>query len=125
MLTGSAFAQQPVPRIVFQMASGDTTVHSQMMKQLNNILKNAPTSELAVVCHGPGLDMLVQERSVAAGKIPEFIQKGITFVACEFTMQQKNITHEQLIRGVISVPAAVLYISEKQQQNWTYIKAGF
>ena len=46
-------------RIVFQLSSGDSLAHKSLMKQLNNFISIAPKSKIEVVCHGPGLDILV------------------------------------------------------------------
>ena len=56
-------------KIVFQLQSSDTTVHKALMKQLNNILTNFPNTKIEVVCHGPGLNMLVTDKTIVADKI--------------------------------------------------------
>ena len=49
----------------------------------------------------------------------------VDFVACEFTMQQKNIKREQLLDQCRTVPGGILEIVEKQEKGWSYIKAGY
>jgi uncharacterized protein len=41
-------------KIVFQLATSDTTAHKALMKQLGNILATEPSTKIEVVCHGPG-----------------------------------------------------------------------
>ena len=46
-------------------------------------------------------------------------------MACEFTMQQKNIKKEQLLDESRTVPGGILEIVDKQSKGWSYIKAGY
>jgi intracellular sulfur oxidation DsrE/DsrF family protein len=95
------------------------------MKQLNNLLSVAPTAEIEVVCHGPGLEMLVASQSKVAEKLDGFRKKGIAFVGCEFSMRERKIDKSMLLPSAGTVPAAILEIVMKQEQGWSYIKAGF
>lgn len=112
-------------KIIFQMVSGDTLAHKAFMKQLNNILSTDPRTEIAVVCHGPGLDMLVEERSTVADKIRHFTERGVVFNACEFSMSERKVEKSQMIPVISYVKAGILAVVEKQRQGWYYIKAGF
>lgn len=126
LISGSVIAQETKShRIVFQVANNDTTAQAQLMKQLGNLQKVSPGIQLEVVCHGPGLELLISDKSYVAAKVMEHSKKGVDFVACEFTMMQKNIDKSRLIPGVRSVPAAIIEIAEKQEQGWSYIKSGF
>ncbi|MBK7086393.1 MAG: hypothetical protein IPH53_17780 [Flavobacteriales bacterium] len=63
-------------RIVMQLTSGDTMVHKNLMKQFRNMKEASPTLQLEVVCHGPGMDLLMGDRSVVQQKVTEFAGKG-------------------------------------------------
>ena len=126
LLSGSALAQESkTHRIIFQVANNDTTAQAQLMKQLNNLQKVSPGIQLEVVCHGPGLELLIADKSYVAEKVTALAGKGVDFAACEFTMSQKNIDPSRLIPGVRTVPAALIELAEKQEQGWSYIKSGF
>ena len=56
---GKNKSKDTVHKIVFQLTTNDTMAHKSLMKQLNNITSVAPSTKIEVVCHGPGLDMLV------------------------------------------------------------------
>lgn len=112
-------------KIIFQMVSGDTLAHKAFMKQLNNILSTDSRTQIAVVCHGPGLDMLVEERSTVGEKIKHFTERGVVFNACEFSMSERKVSKEQMIPVISYVKAGILAVVEKQRQGWYYIKAGF
>jgi intracellular sulfur oxidation DsrE/DsrF family protein len=112
-------------KIVFQMISKSPNDHTSLMRQLKNITSVAPKgTQLEVVCHGGGLEMLVGEKSSVKEDVEKYIQQGVQFKACRFTMTRDNVTEDMLIKGSGTVQAGVLEIAEKQEKGWAYIKAG-
>ncbi len=112
-------------KIVFQMISKSPNDHASLMRQLRNITSVAPKgTQLEVVCHGGGLDMLVGEKSSVKEDVEKYIQQGVQFKACRFTMTRDNVTEDMLIKGAGTVQAGVLELADKQEKGWAYIKAG-
>lgn len=116
--------KKPEHKIIFQLTSGDTTAHKQLMKQFNNILSVSPTTKIEVVCHGAGLDMLVLGKTIIEDKIKQLSEKGVVFNACEFSMKEKKVDRSQIIPVAGFVSAGIIEIVTKQEQGWSYIKAG-
>ena len=126
IVTG-VIAQQNQHKIVFDFTKGDTASFSTIMRQLNNIVKaTGGNAKLEVVCYGPGLDMLMKERTTVQQQIEEFHAKyNVVFSACEASMQRRGIVKSQLLPQTVTVPLASLEISSKQQEGWSYLKAGY
>lgn len=120
--TGSAAVQH---KIIFQLTSEDTMAHKALMKQLNNIITVAPDAKVEVVCHGPGLNIVVKGKTVVQGKIAELSKKGVTFVACEFAMKERNVPKENIIPESGFVKYGIMEVVSRQEEGWSYIKAGF
>ncbi|HRO98591.1 MAG TPA: DsrE family protein [Flavobacteriales bacterium] len=112
-------------RIVMQLVSGDTLVHKGLMRQLRNMLEAAPTMQLEVVCHGPGMDLLMSDRSIVADKVKQFSERGIVFLACENTIKERNLDRSKVLPEAGYVKAGIIHIVERQEDGWSYIKAGF
>jgi len=112
-------------KIVFQLTSADTNVHKSLMRQLNNILSVAHDSKMEVVCHGPGLDLLVIGKTIVQEKIAALKAAGVIFVACEFAMKERKVEKDKIIPEAGFVKAGVLEIVSKQEEGWSYIKLGF
>lgn len=112
-------------RIVMQLTSGDTLVHKNLMKQFKNMLEAAPNLQLELVCHGPGMDLLMGDRSIVAGKVKEFAGKGITFLACDNTIRERQLDPTKVLPEAGHVKAGIIHIVERQEDGWSYIKAGF
>ncbi len=126
-IANPGFAQQKEHKIVFEFTKGDTASFSTMMRQLNNITKaTTGNAKLEVVCYGPGIYMLMTERTTVQQQIADFSQKyNVVFAACEASMQRQGIVKGQLLPQIVTVPLATLEISSKQQEGWSYIKAGY
>ena len=120
------FAQNKQHQIVFDFTKQDTASFSMMVRQARNIMNITGNAQLEVVCYGPGVDLLVKEKTNVAKEIEELQTRfNVKFVACEFTMKRRGIEKAQLLSQVITVPAAVVEISSRQQEGWSYIKAGY
>ena len=118
------FAQQKQHKIVFDFSKGDTASFATMMRQANGIMKAAPNSQLEIVCHGPGLNLILKEKTTVQQEIQELQKLNVVFAACEGTMRRMGIDKGQLLPQVVPVPLASLEISSREQEGWSYIKAG-
>ena len=119
-------AQQKQHQIVFDFTKSDTASFSMIVRQTRNIMNITGNAQLEVVCYGPGLDLLVNGKTTVQKEIEELQSKfSVKFVACEFTMKRRGIDKSQLVPQIATVPAAVLEISSREQEGWTYIKAGY
>jgi len=118
-------SKESVHKIVFQLTTNDTMAHKSLMKQLSNITSVAPTTKIEVVCHGPGLDMLVTGKTIVQEKIKQLKAIGVDFVACEFSIKERNVPIEKIISEAGFVKAGIIEIVTKQEQGWSYIKSGF
>lgn len=112
-------------KIVFQLSTDDTLAHKALMKQLNNITSVAPDTKIEVVCHGPGLNMLINSKTTVLPKIRELQKRDIQFVACEFSMKERNVDKTAIVQESGFVKAGIIEIVEKQEAGWSYIKSGF
>ena len=119
-------AQQKEHKIVFDFTKGDTASFSTMMRQIRNITNAAGNAKVEIVCYGPGLDLLTTAKTTVQKEIEEFTTKpSVVFAACEASMQRRGIQRSQLLAQITTVPLASLEISSKQQEGWSYMKAGY
>lgn len=112
-------------KIVFQLTSDDTLVHKALIKQIRNILKAAPNASVEVVGHNKGITLLQTSMTKNAADVTELKSRGVDFVACENSMRERKIKKEDLLSESRTVPAGIIEIVMKQEQGWSYIKAGF
>ena len=122
----SASAQNNQQKIVFDFVKADTADFRIMVTQIKNTLKEGPNTAIEVVCYGPGLMMLVSDKTNVANEMEE-LQKSpnVTFAACANTMRRLKVEKSQLVPFAKIIPVAMLELSMRQQEGWSYIKAGF
>lgn len=113
-------------RIIMQLSSSDTMVWKGLMNNLKHLKAGWGDSlAIEIVAHGSGIEMLILGKTTQQKKIAEFMQMGVVFVACENTMKEKNIAKEIIIPEAGFVRMGIGEIVMKQEQGWSYIKAGF
>ena len=122
----SASAQNNPQKIVFDFVKADTADFRVMVLQIKNVLKEDPNTAMEVVCYGPGLMMLVSDKTNVSKEMEE-LQKSpnVSFVACANTMRRLKVEKSQLVPFAKIIPVAMLELSMRQREGWSYIKAGF
>lgn len=123
----TAFAQQDVKhKIVVQVTTNDSMAWKLLMNNLKNLKEGwGDQVQIEVVAFGPGIDLLVSAKTTEQKKLAEFSAKGVAFVACENTLRMKNIEKKALVSEAGFVPMGIGELVMKQEQGWSYFKAGF
>jgi len=118
-----SFAQQKPYNIVFDLTTSDTATHQRLIRWINGILTSHPDAKIEVVFYGKALDMIVKGKSTVSGDVIKLgPDKKVTFAACENAMKVFNISKNQLLDGVITVPDALHELVIKQAEGYGYIK---
>jgi uncharacterized protein len=101
--------EQKQHKIVFDFTKADTASFATVVRHAKNIMTMTGNAKLEVVCHGPGLDMLVKDKTTVQKEIEELQGKfNVVFAACAETMRRRGIDKSQLLSQAIIVPAAIL-----------------
>ena len=112
-------------KIVYDLSSSDTADQAGVLRQFNNVLRQAPDTELEVGCHGPAIYMLVKEKSVFESRMQEALAKGkVSFKVCANSMKRLGVDASQILPLAQIVPVSILELAGKQAEGWAYIKAG-
>lgn len=112
-------------KIVFQFVSGDTLSQHSLINNLKNLREGWPKAEVEIVFHGNGIFMVMGEKTKYSRELQDFVEKkNVKMVVCENTMKQKKVTKSQLLPFIGTVPMGIGEIVIKQEQGWSYLKAG-
>ncbi|RNI28068.1 hypothetical protein EFA69_18495 [Rufibacter immobilis] len=113
-------------KVVFQLSNHDPLVHKAMVKQLNNLLTAFEKGNIQteVVVHGPGIELLLQE-SPLKNNLESLHRKGVLFLVCQNTLQEKKIAPDRLLPFSQIIPAGIAHVIVRQSEGWSYIKVGF
>ncbi len=117
-------AAQPNYKVVFDLTSKDTNDHKMAIRWVKEVLAAEPTAQVEVVFFGQSLDMITKNKSVVADAITDITtkNKNASFKVCRVAMKAHNISMDQLVAGVQTVPDGIYEIISKQRAGWGYIK---
>jgi len=125
--TAEANAQNtPKHRVVLQLSSADTMVWKGLMNNLRNLKAGWGDSVIIeVVAHGPGIELMMIDKTTQLASIRKHKANGITFYVCENTMREKQIPYDAIIAEGAFVKMGIGHVIIRQEQGWSYIKTGF
>jgi len=112
-------------KIVFHLASSDTLVHKALVKQISNVLDFWKMAKIEVVVHNNGIGFMKEDETLFAKEIRSLNSKGVTFAVCENTLKQRKLEKSQILPTATFVPVGIAEIVLKEEDGWSYIKAGF
>lgn len=118
-----SFSQTPY-NVVFDLTTGDTSVHQSVLRWLNSISSTNPNAKLEVVLYGKSLPMVTRNKSTVEKPLQEVLQhKNVSFKVCEMAMKRYQLEKSQLLPGIGTVPDGIFEIVARQSEGWGYIKA--
>lgn len=117
-------ATEKMHRVVFDMTSPQPSVWTACLNNVQNLQKRfgAQNTELEVVCHGPGLAMLMKVNKPFEARMDAVAKSGVEFAACNNTMHASEVTKDELFPFVTVVPSGVGELVLKQEEGWAYLK---
>lgn len=118
-------AQAKAHRVLFALTSPEEADWQLTLNNVRNLIIGvAPeTVDIEVVAYGPGIAFLKKDGQ-DAGDIQKLESAHVHFVACGNAMRKLHLEAADLVAGSEVVPAGIVEVMRKQEQGWTYIKAG-
>lgn len=118
-------------RIVMHVNTLDDYMQNTLLDEteymLNSFLQSGRKVEVEIVAYGPGLELLMPERSMYTDRIMAMQQRypNLTFTACE--RSYKRLKREmggdlQLVANTRIAPSGIREIIKRQQEGWHYIR---
>ncbi|MBX0294727.1 DsrE family protein [Haloarcula nitratireducens] len=115
---------QPTMSTVFHFAS-DTDKQKHALNNVANLLADDSTEveNVVLVANGAGIKLLAESTSEQPDRVRSLVEDGVSFRACENSMDAFSITESELIDGVETVPAGVGELTKLQaRENYAYIE---
>lgn len=102
---------------------------TKALRNIRNHLDVAPKTEIRVVTHADGVDLLMegardQKNNIDYGPlISDLKSRGVHFEVCEITMKRRNLSKDQFVMEAEFTPSGVVRIAELQtREHYAYIK---
>jgi uncharacterized protein len=118
-------AQTKAHRVLFAMTSPEEADWQLTLNNIRNLISGmAPDPvEIELVAYGPGIAFLKKD-GTAAAEILKLESPHVHFIACGNAMRKQHLEASEPVAGSEVVPAGIVEVVRKQEQGWTYIKAG-
>ncbi len=118
-------AQTKTHRVLFALTSPEEADWQLTLNNVRNLMSGlAPeTVDVEIVAYGPGIAFLKKD-GPEAGEIQKLESAHVHFVACANAMRKQHLEVADLVAGSEVVPSGVVEVVRKQEQGWSYIKAG-
>lgn len=124
MLSIQCTVAQNRHKVVIQFTDSDSLSQASVLGQIKNIRTDLPDTDIELVCHGPGLDLLIRKQSRVTAQINEWKGKGVTFAACNNTMRRRGVKPEDLLSEATIIPSGMTQLIKRQEEGWSYAKGG-
>jgi hypothetical protein len=99
------------------------------LRNLRNHLDTAPDTQIIVVTHAMGVDMLMEGAKDSksgteyAPLVAALKSRGVRFEVCEITLKNRQLNKDQFILDADFTPSGVVRIAQLQSRNhFAYIK---
>lgn len=126
LVTLGVCAQKQAHRVVIEVNIPSPMGFQTVLNNIENLKKAfAPEPvEVEVVCHGPGLDMIMKGGKAEA-RVKKVQKLGAVFAACANTMRGRKVTQAMLVPGAVVVKSGVYEVVTKQEAGWSYLKGAY
>jgi uncharacterized protein len=126
LLTSFCWGQGKSHRVVIEVNLPGESAYKLVLNNIENMRKAfAPEPvEVEVVCHGPGLDMLLTSNSLGK-RMERLSTAGVVFAGCANTIRGRKIDRKKLYAFVHVVPSGVVEVVRKEEAGWSYLKGAF
>ena len=118
-----SFGQDNAVNIVFDVTSPDPNTHQAVTRHLKMMSESYPEAQFEVVLYSKSVDMVLKDKSSVAEDLHKLAAKdNVSVNICAMTLKRREISKDQLISNVGTVPDGIMEIVQKQNEGWAYIK---
>lgn len=120
---GTAHAGDAPYWVVFDLTSRDTLDQKAAMRWVGEVIKANPNVKIEVVMYGKGFELVMPEKSGFIAQVKDAAKNpNVSFKVCEVALRNNNVSRDQILKEVQTVPDGIYEIISKQHEGWGYIK---
>lgn len=116
-------SRRPTYRVVIHVDESEPTKHRAVLGNVANLLTDLgpDATEVEVVAHGPGLDLLLTG-TPHGEQVGALQEQGVRMLACANTLRIRDLTAADLLAGVEVVSAGIGHIVRREHEGWQYVR---
>ncbi|WP_025764580.1 DsrE family protein [Dyadobacter tibetensis] len=113
-------------RCIIQLTSSDPKVYKSILRQIENLLLYLPQKiTVEMVCHGASSLFCRKDNNPNIDEIMALKKRGVEILVCAKMMEGAKLTEQDLIPTLTIIPSGIGQLVVRQQEGWSYVKAGF
>lgn len=120
----NTYAQTKTHKLLIDLNSADTTDQATVLRQIRNLWRELPDTKIEVLIHGSAISSIRKDTSPFATQIEKLQKDGVVFAVCRNTMKRYKLTEADMLPTASFVPSAIAETVLKQEEGWSYQKAG-
>ncbi len=112
------------PALVIDFEHDDPIKQDHLLTHITNLLRDFGDNPITVevVAYGPGVMLLVKEKTEFEERIKELQSNNVIFHACRNAMNTFRLQEDSLLENVTAVPSGVGRIVKAQLEGSVYFK---
>lgn len=112
-------------KVIIQLSTDAQEVIQSTTVQILNLLQALENNvEVELVCHGSSINFVINSNNQYSAALQKLLAHNIKIYACNNMLLANKKNKSDVYEGIKIVPSAIAEIVIKQQQGWSYIKAG-
>jgi intracellular sulfur oxidation DsrE/DsrF family protein len=121
--TAVALGQNEKVKIVFDVTSSDVKVQESAVRHVKGMSEAYPDFEFEMVIYSGALPMMLKTKSSVKTEIENLAKSdNVSLKVCAIALKRHDLTPQDLISSVGTVPNGIIELVEKQKMGWGYIK---
>ena len=113
-------------KAIIQLTSSESKVYKSMIRQIFNLLDHLNGQvKIKIVCHGASGQFCMEKDNIHLEGINALLAKEVQIDVCRNMLVSNHIEPTELITGLKIIPSGIAELVIRQQEGWSYIKAGF
>jgi len=113
-------------KAIIQLTASDPKVYKSTIRQIYNLLEHLSGQvEVKVVCHGASRQFCIERDNNHLEEIKALLAKEVQIDVCRNMLVSNHIEPTELIEGIKIIASGIAELVIRQQEGWSYIKAGF
>lgn len=114
--------------IVFELTSDGKDQWEGVLNNVENVREalGPDDTQVEVVLHAKGIGLVLAATGddELQSRVRTLAGQGVVFAACSNTMKKRDLSREDLLAEAVVVDSGVAQVVRRQEQGWSYIKAG-
>lgn len=111
--------------VVIQLSNGSEEVLRATANQITNLRSELPKLKIELVIHGNAIESALTENNIGENIWRNLPELKVDLLVCRNSLSSRQLSSADVMAGVKITSSAVAHLVVRQQEGWSYLKAGY